>query len=136
MNKVILVGRIGKDPEIRNLTNGTAVCSFSLATSKKYKDKNGNMQQKTDWHNIQCWGKLAETASKYLHKGGELALEGEINYDEYEKDGQKKHSTKINCNSFDFIGSKANSGTQGKQEKPDSFNQSVQNFEIEEDLPF
>ena len=129
MNKVILMGRLGKDPELRVLVSGGNICSFTLATSKKYIDKSGNKQEKTEWHNCQCWNKLAETASKYLKKGSQVLIEGEINYESYEKNGEKKYITKINCTGLDFVGAKQESQQQSNQQ---------QDYPppMEDDLPF
>jgi len=78
VNKVILVGNLGKDPELRYTPAGAAVATFSLATSERYKDKSGEMQEKTEWHNIVAWRQLAEICGKYLHKGKQIYIEGRI----------------------------------------------------------
>jgi len=78
VNKVILVGNLGKDPEIRHLENGTAVANFTIATSESYKDKGGNRVDQTEWHNIVVWRKLAEIAESYLKKGSQIYLEGKL----------------------------------------------------------
>jgi len=98
VNKVILIGRLGKDPELKNTASGSSVCSFSLATSKKYKDK-----EQTQWHNVVAFGKLAEICGKYLQKGRQAYIDGEIRYEEYEKDGVKKYITKIIANEVSFL---------------------------------
>ena len=90
MNKFVIIGRLGKDPEIRQTNSGKQLSSFSVATSKKYKD-----EYKTQWHNVTVWGKLAEICIQYLRKGSKAMFEGEIEYNEYEKDGVKKVSTNL-----------------------------------------
>lgn len=107
MNKVILIGNIGKDPEMRRLDNGNAVCSFSMATTKRYIDKNGQKIENTQWHNIQFWGKQAELCEKYLSKGDKVAIEGEINTRSWEdKDGNKRYVTEIIGRSIEFLSTK------------------------------
>lgn len=96
LNKVQLIGRTGKDPEVKHLDSGSTVASFTLATSEKFKDKSGETKEKTEWHNCQAWGKLAEIIEKYLTKGKLIFVEGKIQYREYEnKDGQNVRTTEI-----------------------------------------
>jgi len=95
MNKVIVIGRAGKDAELRYTAGGSAVASFSLATTKKYKGKSGELEEKTSWHNIVCWGKIAETAAEFVCKGKQVAVTGELDYSKYEKDGQTHYKTEI-----------------------------------------
>lgn len=100
INKVILIGNLGKDPETKTLDNGTELARFSLATSENYKDKNGEWQQKTEWHNITAWGNLAGRAFK-LAKGDMIYLEGKLQTRSWQdKDGNKRYSTEINCSYF------------------------------------
>lgn len=107
INKVTLIGRVGKDPECRRLENGTAVAKFSLATTESYKDKDGNKNETTDWHNIVIWRQLAEIAEKYVKKGMLLYIEGKITYREYtDKDNVKKHFTEIVANEFKMLESR------------------------------
>ena len=95
VNKVILLGNLGKDPELAYSGTGTAYCRFSLATNYGIKDKDGNWKNQTDWHNIVTFGKLAESCSQILKKGGKAYIEGRIQYDEYEKDNIKRKSISI-----------------------------------------
>ena len=95
VNKVILLGNLGKDPELAYSGTGTAYCRFSLATNYGIKDKDGNWKNQTDWHNIVTFGKLAESCSQILKKGGKAYIEGRIQYDEYEKDNVKRKSISI-----------------------------------------
>jgi single-strand DNA-binding protein len=109
VNKAIILGRLGRDPEIRHTTNGNSVCNFSIATSETWKDKNtGEKRERTEWHNCVSFGKQGEIIAQYVKKGDQIYIEGKIQTDEYEKDGQKHYSTKINVSSFSFIGSNSN----------------------------
>lgn len=104
VNKAILVGRLGQDPETRYLQSGTAVCTFSLATSEKFKGRDGSKQETTQWHKCVAWGKLAEICQQYLAKGSLVYLEGKIDYKTWEKDGVKQHSTEIKLDSLQMLG--------------------------------
>lgn len=96
INKVILVGTCGQDPEIRYLPNGDAVCNVSLATNESWTDKKTNQKvEKTEWHRVVIWGKLAEIAGEYLRKGSQVYIEGKLETREWEKDGVKRYSTEI-----------------------------------------
>jgi single-strand DNA-binding protein len=95
LNKVMLIGNLGKDPELKYTNSGVAVATFSIATSESWKDAEGNMQERTEWHNIVAWRKLAETCGQYLKKGGRVYIEGKIQTRSYEKDGVKKYMTEI-----------------------------------------
>jgi single-strand DNA-binding protein len=107
VNKVILVGRLGKDPETRFTTSGQAVCNFSLATDETYKDRAGERQKRTEWHKIVVWGKQAEIAQQYLHKGSLIFVEGRIQTRQWDdKEGQKRTSTEIVASNFRMLGSK------------------------------
>ena len=95
-NSVHLIGNLGKDPEVKEVSNGNKVVKFSLATSDSYKNKNGEKVTDTQWHNLAIWGKLADVAEKYLKKGNQIAVEGKINYNEYDdKDGIHRYFTEI-----------------------------------------
>ena len=94
VNKVILVGNLGKDPELRYTPSGAAVANFPLATSERFKDRNGEMQDRTEWHNIVAWRQLAEICGKYLHKGKQVYIEGKIQTRSYDdKDGNRRYIT-------------------------------------------
>ena len=96
VNKATLLGHVGKDPEVRYLPSGDAVASFSLATSETWKDKSGQKQERTEWHSVEVFGKLAEIVRDYVTKGKQLYLEGSITYQEWtDKEGAKKYRTKI-----------------------------------------
>ncbi len=107
VNKVILIGNLGKDPEIRHLPSGTSIATFSVATSESYKDKAGNRVDQTEWHNIEVWDQQAKIAEQYLKKGMTVYLEGKIKTDTWDdKDGSKKSAVKIRCTNFTMLGSK------------------------------
>jgi single-strand DNA-binding protein len=108
VNKVILVGRLGRDPETRYTGGGQAVANFSLATDESYKDKSGERQKRTEWHKIVVWGKQAEIAQQYLKKGSLIYVEGRIQSREWQdKEGQKRTSFEIVANNFRMLGGRA-----------------------------
>lgn len=104
LNKVILIGNLGRDPETRHLPNGDAVANISIATTETWKDKGGDKQEKTEWHRVTFFGRLAEIASEYLSKGSQIYVEGRIQYREYEKDGVKRYSTDIVASEMKMLG--------------------------------
>jgi single-strand DNA-binding protein len=116
VNRVILVGNLGRDPETRYLPSGSAVCEFSIATSEKFKGRDGQMQERTEWHRITVFGKMAEVCAKYLEKGRPVYIEGSIRSEEYEaKDGSgKRRSYKIVAQSVQFLGGRGG-GSMGDQ---------------------
>ena len=95
LNRAQLIGHLGKDPELKYTQNGTAVATFSIATSESWKDKDGNVTERTEWHNIVAWRKLAEICGEWLKKGKRVYIEGKIQTRSYEKDGIKKYITEI-----------------------------------------
>ena len=106
VNKVILIGNLGRDPETRYMPEGGAITNISIATTEKWKDKNGEMQEKTEWHRVAFFGKLAEIAGEYLKKGSQVYIEGKLRTDEYEKEGVKRWSTKIIADEMQMLGSR------------------------------
>ena len=107
VNKVILVGNLGKDPELKYTPSGAAVATFSLATSERYKDKQGEQQEKTEWHNIVAWRQLAEICGKYLHKGKQVYIEGRLQHRSYDdRDGNKRYITEIVADQMQMLGSR------------------------------
>jgi len=101
VNKILLIGNTGKDAEVKNLDSGNKIAKFSVATSESYKDKEGEWKTLTEWHNVTCWGKLAERAEKQITKGKLVYIEGKLTYNEYEnKDGVKMRSSEINAAVF------------------------------------
>jgi single-strand DNA-binding protein len=127
VNKVILVGNVGKDPEIRHLDTGIAVANFSLATSETYLAKNGEKVTTTEWHNIVLWRGLAEVAEKYVTKGRQLYIEGRIRTRSYDdKDGIKRYVTEIYGDTMQMLGTKADDNKSGGgQYSPNQNNTSV-----------
>ncbi len=118
VNKVILLGRLGKDPEARTLENGTMVVNFTLATSEVYKDRNtGERKEITDWHNVVLWRGLAETASKYLHKGDQVYIEGKMRTRSWEKDGVTRYTTEVIGDNMSLLGAKQG-GSGNNYERP------------------
>ena len=105
INKVILVGRLGKDPEIRSTPGGSTVAKFTVATDEKFTDREGNKQERTEWHNIAAWGKLGEICGQYLRKGKLVYIEGSIRTDSWDdkESGQKKYRTEIIANTMKML---------------------------------
>lgn len=118
INKAIILGNLGKDPDTKYTASGSAVCSFSIATSETWKDKNtGEKQEKTEWHNIAAFGKLAEICSQYLTKGSKVYIEGKIQTDKYQKEGVDHYSTKIIAQTMQMLDSR-NNQSQPAQQQP------------------
>ena len=114
VNKVILVGRLGRDPETRFTGGGQAVANFSMATDESYKDKNGERQKRTEWHKIVVWGKQAEIAQQYLKKGSLIFIEGRIQSREWQdKEGQKRTSFEIVASNFRMLGGRSDGAAAG-----------------------
>jgi single-strand DNA-binding protein len=127
LNKVMLIGNLGSDPEVRTVGSGARVANFSLATSRQWNDRNGQLQEKTEWHRIVAWDnergpKLADLADRFLKKGERVYVEGEIEYRSYEdKDGVTKYTTEIRARELILLGSKGEGGGGdfgGSQERP------------------
>ncbi|MCF8230858.1 MAG: single-stranded DNA-binding protein [Bacteroidales bacterium] len=142
VNKAILVGNLGADPEVKHLDSGTAVARLRIATGESYRDRDGNRQERTEWHNVVLWQRLAEVAEKYLHKGDQVYIEGRLQTRSYEKDGVTKYFTEIVGNNMTMLGKKSSSGEQ-QTSAPSSSTQagSPQEGQAEEatgddDLPF
>ena len=120
VNKVILVGRLGRDPETRYTSGGQAVCNFSLATDETYKDRSGERQKRTEWHKIVLWGKLAELGQQYLKKGSQVYIEGRIQSRQWDdKEGQKRTSFEIVATGMKFLGGRGDGGGMGRSPEPD-----------------
>ena len=115
-NKVILVGNLGRDPELRYTPQGTPVCSFSMATNERRKDKSGEMQDQTTWFRVTLWGRQAETASQYLIKGRPVYIEGRLRVEEWtDRDGKPRHTLEVHATDMQFIG--AGAGGAGRSEE-------------------
>ena len=142
INKVILVGRLGKDPEIRSTPSGTSVASFSLATDEKFTDRNGEKQERTEWHNIVAWGKLAEICGQYLKKGKLVYIDGSIRTDSWDdkESGQKKYRTEIVANTMKMLDRKGDEGGGGSyagaSKKSSSTGAATETMEEDEEVPF
>jgi single-strand DNA-binding protein len=120
VNKVILVGNLGRDAEVRYTPGGAAVARFSIATTEVWNDKSGQRQERTEWHNIDLWGKQAESLSEYLVKGKQVYVEGRLQTDEdTDKEGQKKKSTKVRCERVVLLGggSRGSGGSSERSER-------------------
>jgi single-strand DNA-binding protein len=112
VNKVILIGNLGRDPEVRSTPSGQPVASFTLATSRRWKDKNGQRQEQTEWHQIVVWGKQAEIAGQYLTKGKQIFLEGRLQTRSWDdrQSGEKRYRTEVVCDNFQMLGSRGGGG--------------------------
>jgi single-strand DNA-binding protein len=116
VNKVILVGNLGRDAELRYTPGGAAVSKFSLATTEVWTDKSGQRQERTEWHNIDLWGKQAESLNEYLRKGKQVYIEGRLQTDEYtDKEGAKRKSTRVRCDRVVLLGGGGGGGGRGAQ---------------------
>ena len=142
INKVTLIGNLGGDPEIRHLEGGNSVGRFSLATNENYKDKEGNWQTRTEWHNIVVWREDAERAEKWLKKGMMVFVEGKISYRKYtDKDGVERNTTDIVANTFRTLEKREGTGgNDHRSSEPAKSNGSVPTVDVssagDDDLPF
>ena len=139
VNKVILIGYLSTDPDMKQLNPNTCVTKFSLATSKKFKDAQGVLKEETAWHRIVTWNKTAENCAKFLSKGSQVYLEGEIVYQMWEKDGQKMYGTEIKADMVNFLSpANNNNKTQSHNNQDNSKTNSYQGFGVPnlDDIPF
>ena len=142
VNKVILIGNVGKDAELKHTGPGTAVASFTLATNETWKDRDGSKQSKTEWHTVVIWGRMAEGISKYLTKGKNVFVEGKITTRSWDdKDGNKRYKTEIVASEVKFLGAaeKRDHGdyrTGSADDQPQQPEQSEPQAVTEDDLPF
>ena len=152
VNKVILVGNLGRDPETRYTQNGSAVTQFSIATSDSWRDKStGEQQDRTEWHNIVCFARLAEIAGEYLKKGSKVYIEGSLRTSNWEQEGQKRYRTEVMARELQMLDSRANGGGQagefsepsyaagavGQQSAPMPQNSpTISDEDFEDDIPF
>ena len=153
LNKVILIGNLGRDPEVRYMANGEAVANFSIATSESYKDKQGEKVEKTEWHSIVMYRKLAEIAEKYLKKGSTIYVEGKLQTRKWQDktSGQDRYTTEIIANEMKMLGGRSESGSspsepqrreqqQHQQAKADAYQSEPPeqggNFGFDDDIPF
>jgi single-strand DNA-binding protein len=143
VNKVILVGNLGKDPEVKTFENGRKVAKFSLATSETYTDRSGQRQEKTEWHNVVFWGNIADVIEKYLRKGSQIYMEGKLATRSYDQDGVKKFITEIEGSSMTMLGragggsgSSENSSTNNRESSSNETINSNLMADTTDDLPF
>ena len=141
VNKVILLGNVGKDPEVRYLENGTAVANFSLATTENFKNKNGERVSNTEWHNIVAWRGLAEIAEKYVKKGSQLFIEGKITSRSWDdKEGNKRYTTEVVASNFQMLDRKNSNNSDDNQNKAETpmatVDKDINKKEESDDLPF
>ena len=118
LNSCILTGNLGADPELRYTASGTAVAKFRIATTEVFNDRQGNRQERTDWHRITAWGKLAEICGQYLSKGRQVYIEGRIRNDSWEQDGVKRYSYEIVADNMQMLGGPGDRGAGRDYEAP------------------
>jgi single-strand DNA-binding protein len=135
VNKVIIVGRLGKEPEVRTTQAGTQVTNIVVATSESWKDQQGQKQEKTEWHRITFFGRVAEVAATYLKKGDQVFVEGRIETSKFEKDGQTRYSTSIIARDMTMLGS-SNGGGEGQSQGSAGEVQETQDIIDLDDIPF
>lgn len=142
LNKAMVIGRLGADPDVRYTQSNTAVATISVATTERYKDRNGELQENTEWHRIVAWGRLAEICQQYLKKGSLAYFEGPIQTREWEdKDGQKRYTTEIKALSMQMLDSRGDSGGSSapvKNNKPEPKTVEIDDSfdDMDDDLPF
>jgi single-strand DNA-binding protein len=142
VNKVILVGRLGQNPEVRYTPSGAAVANFSIATNESWVDKSGQKQERTEWHRVVVWGKLAELCNQYLSKGRQAYVEGRLQTRQWQdKDGQTKYTTEVQAQTVQFLGGQANERPRDVMQSPAQDMQpgpmgGVEPSFTEDDIPF
>lgn len=135
VNKVILIGNLGKDPDFRVTPGGQPVANFSIATTEKWSDKAGEKKEKTEWHNIVLWGRLAEIANQYLRKGGSVYIEGRLQTRSWDdKDGNKRYTTEIVGNSLQMLGGRREASS--SEDIPQAAEPPQADGRVQDDLPF
>jgi single-strand DNA-binding protein len=135
VNKVIILGRLGADPETKNISSGSTVTTFSLATSEAWKDREGQKQERTEWHRVVVWGKLAEICGKYLAKGRQAFVEGRLQTRSWEdQQGNKRYTTEIVANNVQFIGGSAQATNSSGFDQPSSGDNPFADFAPEPDF--
>ena len=137
VNKVILLGRLGQNPEVRNTPSGASVANFSLATNESWMDKNGQKQERTEWHRIVVWGKLAELCGQYLTKGRQAYVEGRLQTRQWQdKDGQTKYTTEVQAQTVQFLGGNTGAGVNQNAEPQGMEMGRAEPSFTEDDIPF
>jgi len=136
VNKVILVGNLGSDPEVKEVGNGNHVANFSIATSEKWTDKSGQQQERTEWHKIVVWGRIAESCGKYLSKGRQVYVEGSIQTRAWDdKDGNKRYTTEITARTVQFLSGGSGEGGNRNNNSQSQPTSKQNNFD-HDDIPF
>jgi single-strand DNA-binding protein len=138
VNKVILIGRLGSDPEIRYMPSGDAIATLSVATSRRWKDKNGERKEESEWHRVTFFGALAKVCGDYLKKGSQVYIEGRIKTDKYQKDGVDVYRTGIVGESMNMLDSRSENCQQQPAQQPAQQSQSAQQSapDYDDDIPF
>lgn len=145
LNKVILIGNLGRDPEIRTTQSGQTVANFSVATTRRWRDRDGNRQEETEWHYIVCWGRQAEVAGQYLTRGRLVSVEGRLQTRSWDdqQSGQKRYRTEVICDNFQMLGGRGDASGQGygSRNRPDAGQPAPQDqgfdaTEQDDDIPF
>jgi single-strand DNA-binding protein len=137
VNKVILIGNLGNDPELRYTPNGTAVANFNIATNESWNSKDGKKEERTEWHKIVVWSKLAELCGEYLSKGRTVYVEGRLQTREWnDKEGAKRYTTEVVAQTIQFLGSPGERGAKTASAKPISNMEEAPALEVEDDIPF
>jgi len=135
MQKIMIIGNLGRDPEMRYTPNGAAVTSFSVAVTRKYTTSEGQQREETDWFNVSCWNKLAETANQYLTKGKQVYIEGRISVRLYDdtRSGEKRFSMDVRANEMQMLGSRGDAANEGGSTAGDTSGESSADFD---NMPF
>ena len=139
LNKVMLIGNLGRDPEVRYTASGTAVAGFSVATSEKFKNKNGEWEERTEWHNVTLWGRLAVIAGEYLAKGKTVYLEGRLQTRKWQdRDGKDRYTTEVVADKMQMLGGKGDGGSRQGAGRNDMQEPSYEEpvFNPDDDIPF
>lgn len=137
LNKVMLIGRLGKDPDVRYTQSNTAVANMSLATSERFKDRSGEWKEKTEWHKVVAWGRTAEVCQEYLSKGSQIFIEGSLQTNKWEdKDGNTRYTTEVKTFRMQMLDSKGENSGQSGGGQPVSSNVNLDDEDIDDDLPF
>ena len=132
LNKVQLIGHMGRDPELKHINSGDAVANFTVATTERWKDKSGNRQERTEWHRCTAFGRLGEVCGEYLKKGSKVYLEGQLKTRSWDKDGQKQYMTEINVREMQMLDSRGQQQS-ASPEQQDQFNR---NAPTNDEIPF
>ena len=136
-NKIILVGNLGRDPELRYTPQGTPVCSFSMATNERRKDKNGEMQDQTTWFKVTLWNRQAETAAQYLTKGRPVYIEGRLRVEEWtDRDGKPRHTLEVHATDMQFIGGGRSEGEPALERAAVAGGAPTEPDTADDDIPF